>query len=319
MTSIGSYAFYGCSSLVSVTILGLVTSIENCTFFGCSSLQAINIPESVITVGTSTFSKCSSLISVTIPDSVTSIGDYVFQECSSLKSVTIPDSVTSIGGYAFRGCYSLVSITIPNSVTSIRNYAFIDCSNLTILCETASKPEGWSNNWNYSNRPVVWGYKSLGLENGYSYYVVNENGEDVAYIYAYSGEQSETLAIPSTLGGAKVVALGSGLFKGCGWLKTLIIPEGVTEIGNECFYQCTSLQSLVLPKSLTKIGERTLWYDSAFTTIYYMGTSEELAAIDADTNVGTEYFNATKYFYSEEEPQQTGNYWHYVDGAPTAW
>jgi hypothetical protein len=32
------------------------------------------------------------------------------------------------------------------------------------------------------------------------------------------------------------------------------------------------------------------------------------------------YTDATKYYYSEEEPTDTTNlYWHYVDGEPTPW
>jgi len=47
---------------------------------------------------------------------------------------------------------------IPNSVTSIGGFAFDSCKSLTIYAEASSKPFGWSNIWNFSNRPVVWGY-----------------------------------------------------------------------------------------------------------------------------------------------------------------
>ncbi|MBQ0098571.1 MAG: leucine-rich repeat protein, partial [Oscillospiraceae bacterium] len=101
VTSIGRYAFEGCTSLTSVTIGNSVTSIEWGAFCGCTSLT-----------------------SITIPNSVTSIGEGAFRDCTSLTSITIPDSVTSIGRYAFYGCASLMSITIPNSVTSIGRKAF---------------------------------------------------------------------------------------------------------------------------------------------------------------------------------------------------
>jgi len=89
---------------------------------------------------------------------VTSIGSSAFYYCESLTKVVIPDSVTSIGNYAFNSCYSLTKVVIPDSVTSIGNYAFEDCYSLTIYCEATSEPSGWFSYWNYSNRPVVWGY-----------------------------------------------------------------------------------------------------------------------------------------------------------------
>ena len=131
VTSIGTYAFYSCSSLTSVTIPDGVTSIGSGAFWRCSSLTSITIPDGVTSIEGYSFSGCSSLTSITIPDGVTSIGNYAFNECSSLTSVTIPEGVTSIGDDAFSGCSSLTSVTIPNSVTSIGDDAFSGCSSLT--------------------------------------------------------------------------------------------------------------------------------------------------------------------------------------------
>ena len=114
----------------------------------------------VVGIGNSAFSRCSSLTSVVIPEGVTSIGDRAFSGCSSLTSVVIPGSVTSIDEYAFAACTSLTSVVIPEGVTSIGENAFRGCSSLTIYCEAKKKPEGWNDDWNPSDRPVVWGYKS---------------------------------------------------------------------------------------------------------------------------------------------------------------
>ena len=133
VTSIGNSAFSSCRSLTSVTIGNGVTSIENGTFYNCTSLLSITIPDSVTSIGNQVFYNCSSMTSVTIPNGITSIGEYVFNGCGSLTSVTIPDSVTSIGKYAFYGCSGLTSITIPDRVTSIGVGAFTSCSSLTSI------------------------------------------------------------------------------------------------------------------------------------------------------------------------------------------
>ena len=133
VTSIGQYAFFGCSGLTSVAIPNSVTEIGNVAFHSCSGLTSIEIPNSVTEIGNEAFYGCGGLTSVTIGNSVTSIGSSAFRNCSGLTSVTIPNSVKTIGGYAFYNCSGLTSVAIPNSVTSIGSGAFRNCKMLQTL------------------------------------------------------------------------------------------------------------------------------------------------------------------------------------------
>ncbi|MDE6373868.1 MAG: leucine-rich repeat domain-containing protein, partial [Clostridia bacterium] len=165
VTSIGSYAFNGCSWLTSIVIPDSVTSIGSYAFYGCSGLESITlpfvgagdaasdytfkyifggsnynnyVPSSLTTViitggsviGDYAFDGCSNITSISIPNSVTQVGRYAFRGCSGLTSITIPDGVTYIGSSTFSGCSSLTSITIPNGVTYIDSSAFSGCSSL---------------------------------------------------------------------------------------------------------------------------------------------------------------------------------------------
>ncbi len=142
----------GCQSSI-IPDDGSVTSIGDYAFWGCSSLTSVTIPSSVTSIGSSAFYECSSLTSVTFAENskCTTIGDYAFEDCSSLTSITIPSSVTSIGFGAFWGCSNLTSVTIPSSVTTIGDYAFTGCSNLASVTFAKNSHCWWIGDWAFYN------------------------------------------------------------------------------------------------------------------------------------------------------------------------
>lgn len=156
VTSINSWAFYGCNGLTSINIPNSIKSIADSTFAHCYSLTSINIPNSVTSIGASAFRGCYGLTSISIPNSVTSIGSYTFYNCHGLTSISIPDSVTSIGDGAFRYCSKLTSIDIPNSVTSIGYLAFSECTNLDVTIDNSKNNVTVGNNAFYNCKSVTY-------------------------------------------------------------------------------------------------------------------------------------------------------------------
>ena len=100
------------------TIPNGVTSIGEYAFSGCSGLTSVTIPNSVTSIGSSAFSYCSSLTSVTIPNSVTSIGNYAFSGCSGLtKIISEIENPFSISDNAFyhydKDIYASATLVVP--------------------------------------------------------------------------------------------------------------------------------------------------------------------------------------------------------------
>ena len=172
ITSVGAYAFLGCTGLTSVTIPESVTSIGKYAFYGCTGLTGIVIPSSVTSMGSIVFGGCANLASANIPANMTTVPEYMFYNCPALTGITIPHGVTSIGKYAFDGCASITSITFPDSVTSI-GYGSFRNSGLTSITIPSNLTSIGGNSFNgcsltYAKFAVTTGWKYNIMGNLYS-------------------------------------------------------------------------------------------------------------------------------------------------------
>ena len=130
VTSIGAYAFAGCSALETINIPNSVVTIGRDAFRECTALEHIEIPGSVSDLPTNLFILCSSLQTVTLNTGTTQIGISAFNACSALTGITIPDGVEQVGMGAFSCCLSLTEITFPGSINYIGTDLFLYCENL---------------------------------------------------------------------------------------------------------------------------------------------------------------------------------------------
>lgn len=245
---IGANAFKGCSSLTSITIPDGVTNIESSTFYGCSSLTGIRIPESVTSIGYQAFYGCSMLTNIAIPNYVTHIDAYVFSGCSSLTNIIMPENVTDIREGTFDNCSSLISITIPNGVTHIGEGAFYGCSSLTSI----TIPESVWHIGSYA----FYGCGSL------TSITIPEGVTNIGEGMFLDCSALTDITIPQS-----VMHIGAWAFCGCSFLTSITIPESVTDIDEGAFRYCSSLTDITIPESVRSISEEAFSECSALTSI----------------------------------------------------
>ena len=308
VNSIGSSVFENCTSLESITIPNGVTSIGNKAFYGCTSLASIEIPDGVTSIGWSAFSKCISLKNAKLPSKSTGALLDTFSYCENLESTNIPDGIVALQS-TFDGCKKLKNITIPKSVIEIYRRSFGDCmsiESITVPAETQLVVQDA-----FSGCTSL---KNLTVENGSEYYY-SVDGMLVAkkkydnklineLIYYAEGNTEENISIPS---GTDII--GRVAFEGNKAIKSVDLPDSVTQImysafancsslgyinipdsvksissyGSGAFVNCPNLKCVTVPSSVERIGEYSFGYSSYFNKEEYR---TELNPYDNFTIIG---------------------------------
>ena len=302
-TSIGSYAFSGCSALARLNsaVDGIfnvpngVTDIKAYTFSDCLLAETINISNEVTVLGSYAFSGCTMLTEFTIPQTVTKISDGAFNGCISIAKINstiegeinVPSNVTTIGYYAFRGLATITKAYIPNNVTSIDYGIFRECTSIeeiTIPFIPYYTLDNlfYSYGENTSNNNVPTSLKKITITSQTT--IKNYTFRDCKYI--------EEIQIPEN-----TASIGSSAFSGCSALVrlnsavdgVLNIPSEITEIKSTTFYNCISIEKVFLGEVVNKIDSSA--FSQCTSLIQFNSSAEgELIIPESVRVIGTDAF-----------------------------
>ena len=243
VTSIGRYAFKGCSRLTHITIPSTVNSIEKDTFQGCSSLTDITIPASVTRIEVSAFDDCSSLSKFIVDENnqYYSSDEYgVLFNKDKTELVRCPQSLS--GDYVIpEGVVGIGSVETFNLQTK----AFWDCEKLNSVTLPSSLYVLGREDFKGSNKMKIY---------------VNENNPHYAsdqHGVLFNKEMTEIIFAPINI-------------KGC-----YIVPDGVTRINYSVFSNCMDLSEVVIPSSVTRIDNYAFENCSNLKNVYFAGPEEE--------------------------------------------
>ena len=196
VTSIGTSAFAGNTTIKSVTISQNINWIDSECFYGCTALEEVNFIGVPTDIMDGAFQNCTSLKSVDIPEGTINISKYAFNGCTSLESVSLPSTLKYIGYQAFMDCVSITEITIPENVTKIYTKAFKGCSSLTTLNYNAIAAKYYHNNGLVSGLfGIAKVFDSCNMINAIN---IGEKVEELPTHFAYN-ESITSINIPRTM------------------------------------------------------------------------------------------------------------------------
>ena len=260
-------AFHNNYDLAQLTLPEGLVEIDDYAFYGLSSVPTITIPSTVTTIGVNPFVWMSSLEEILVaPGNKTFTVQQgalynrktnvliAFPRKYVTSSFAFREGVVEIGEHAFANVSAKLTITFPDSIRTIGDDAFYSCKNMT-----------------FTNFPIA--IEHLGSMAFSSSGIESATIPGTIKTFDRSCFNSAALKTIEICPGVSEIPLGA--FVGCDGLTEVTIPETVVTIGNFAFRSCSNLKSVNIPASVRSIGENVFENDTQLTVKVVKGSTGE--------------------------------------------
>ncbi|MGN1264072.1 MAG: leucine-rich repeat domain-containing protein [Prevotella sp.] len=336
VTEIGSYCFSYCPNLKSVTIPSSVNAIGTGIIWGCEALTLLSIPSSVEIMEGSPCLITTTELRVTgndtklrlengmlindrgedglwlvgipwseddgdfsIPEGITAIGGSVF--CGSyftsfsnteniehigeeafayadFSSIDLPKLKTLEDG-AFRSSQNLESITLPEGIEEIPSYCFDYCTSLNSINIPSTVKRIGSKA--FSSTALTSITLPDGLESIESFAFEFCNIDEIELPVSCRNMNFCLSKIKSIVIPEGITDIPPSTFELCSSLENVSLPSTLKSIDTAAFYGCYNMKDITLPESLTKIGN-SVFSHSGITSLVIPKNVTELGSYVAD-------------------------------------
>ncbi len=293
VNSIGTKSFAKCSELTFVRIGNSLTSISSYSFYGCSSLMEIDLIPSVEklkSIGSYAFYKCDGLYEICIPPSIKTIGTGAFSlDFADLSGNILDKTPEALGGYLYsREDDRLVRQANPEvgSTFEYQNLVYKVTSSLPAEAKVVGYTGVVKNvvvpKYVYSDN---FSLKVTSIGNDAFASCKTLRTVDLGNVETIGTKAFYRCTALWKVDIGSAVGIGSKAFASCSALTTVDFGESLKSVGAYAFNNCYALDSIDLPATTVTIGAR------AFCNCYAMD----------DVNLGNSLKNIRTYSFANCE------------------
>lgn len=248
VTVIGERAFCNKTFIESVSLPETIVSIGERAFIGCSSMKNIVLSGNIRSIGSSAFGGCSSLEEISIPDNV-DVRELALYSCTGLKRLSIGKGTELFDRTCIQGCDNLEEVFINGCIggDQFKNFPKI---RKAVIGDDATDVPSFAFCPELEEVYIGCGVTNPGTSKFYScpkLRVVRLNSRETGQTFC------DKPSIEEIILGDSVRVISWSAFPQAS-IRSIEIPDGVTEIGNSAFSGCSDLQYVSIGKGLTTIS-----------------------------------------------------------------